>query len=235
MSIGHLFDLVDYGTNKRFDCPMCRGINTLSITKEQGKVKYNCFKNSCELHRGGSRVVNMTQGELRDKLMSKTSLEGRTAAKEAFRLPDYWIRGFGSKKAFQMLLNANALESYELGFFNLAYDPKQDRMVYLVRDENKRVVGAVGRALGTVKPKVINYPGSAKIPFTCGKGSNVVLVEDCASACSIGRFKEFTGLAMLGTNLKPEYLFYAIMNYSSIVIALDPDAYAKSFKLQENI
>ncbi len=133
-----------------------------------------------------------------------------------------------------MLLNANALEAYEQGLFKVAYDPRLDKLMYLIYEDGE-LCGAVGRALGNQKPKVYNYPDSLPIPFTCGKGETAVLVEDCASACSIARFKQFTGLALLGTHLTSEYLFHIVANYTNIVIALDPDAYSKSFKLRESI
>ncbi len=235
MSIGHCILATPYGTSQRWDCPSCGGKNTLSITKERGEVRYNCFKygNGCSIR--GSRLLQMTTTEIQNELALRTSLEGRTEVKREFRLPDYCIPGIASKKAFQMLLNRNALEAYEQGMFKVAYDPRLDRLMYLIQDNDGKVCGAVGRALNYQKPKVYNYPHSKQIPFTCGKGQAVILVEDCASACSIARFKEYTGLALLGTEISSEYLFYIVANYTNIIIALDPDAYSKSFKLRERI
>lgn len=235
MNLGSLFDKVTYGTSKRFDCPYCKGTNTLSVTKEAGRVLYHCYKNSCELHTGGSRIIAMTGEELKLALASKTALEVRTDVKREFVVPDYWIPGIGSKKAFQMLLNSNCMEAYTDRLFNMAYDPKLDRAVFLIQDEKGKVVGGVGRALSGQVPKTYNYPDSLPVPFTCGMGDTAVIVEDCASACSIGRFDDYKGVALLGTHLKAEYLFHIVANYTKIVIALDPDAYSKSIKLRNSI
>lgn len=235
MNLGNLFDKVTYGTSKRFDCPYCKGTNTLSISKESSRVLYFCYKNSCDLHRGGSRYINLTGDELKIALASKTSLEAPTDAKREFVVPDYWIHGIGSKKAFQMLLNSNCMEAYTDRMFNVAYDPRQDRTVFLVQDETGKVIGGIGRALSGQKPKTYNYPDSLPVPFTCGYGNTAVIVEDCASACSIGRFDDYKGIALLGTHLKAEYLFHIVANYTKIIIALDPDAYSKSMSLQKSI
>lgn len=239
MSIGHLFDLVQNNTTKRFDCPICNTKGALSITKANGSVKYNCFESSCTIR--GSRIIKMGYQELLDaesyakSLLANSSLEGHTEAKEEFRLPDYLIMGIGSKSAFQMLLNNNSMETYQHGMFKTAFDPKQNRLVFLIHEEGK-IVGAVGKALeNNIVPKVINYPNSKNVPFTCGTGSTVVLVEDCLSACSIGRIKGYVGLALLGTNLKSEYLAHIVANYENVIVALDPDAYVKSITLMKSI
>lgn len=234
MNIAKLIEQVQYGTSKRFDCPLCGSKNTLTISKEGGKVFYNCFKAKCSLK--GSRYVKMTNEEGKALLIARNPLlKHRIAAKTRFAIPDYWVIGLASKKCFQMLLNHNAIEAYTLGLFKIAYDPKKDRLVYLIQNINGSIVGAVGRTLSNQHPKSYNYPDSSTIPFTCGTGNTAVLVEDCASACSIGRFKEYTGVAMLGTTLTNETLFYVIANFSSVIIAVDRDATSKSVKIKRAI
>ena len=231
MNIATLFDSVPYGTSKRFDCPLCKGKGTLSITIEQGKVKYHCFKARCTLR--GSRYALMTNAEGKQMIASRNALEARTDVKAPFAIPDYWVMGLASKKCFQMLLNNNAIEAYTLGLFKVGYDPRQNRLLYFIQNTQGLIVGAVGRSLEREYPKVYNYPSSTKLPFTCGTGDTAVLVEDCASACSIGRLRDYTGVALLGTELKNDYLFYLIANFSKVIIALDRDATYKSTKLRK--
>ena len=114
MNIATLFDSVPYGTSKRFDCPLCKGKGTLSITKEQGKVKYHCFKARCTLR--GSRYALMTNAEGKQMIASRNALEARTDVKAPFAIPDYWVMGLASKKCFQMLLN---IQSGILYFFHV--------------------------------------------------------------------------------------------------------------------
>ena len=62
---------------------------------------------------------------------------------------------------------------------------QQDRIVYLVKSlSNGRIVDGVGRTLTNRKPKWRRY-GDNKTPFVCGKGDNVIVVEDCPSACCV--------------------------------------------------
>lgn len=231
MNIQKLFDSVPYNSSKRFNCPLCLGINTLTITKEQGQVKYNCFKAKCPLK--GGKHVRMSNEEGRRMYASKTQLEARTEVNATFAIPSYWVQGLASKKCFQMLLNYNALESYNLGLFKVGYDPRQNRLLYFIQNRNGNIIGAVGRALGYETPKVYNYPTDYKLPFNCGTGNTAVLVEDCASACSIGRFPAYTGIALLGTQLSNDYLFYIISNYEHVIIALDRDATYKALKIKK--
>lgn len=233
MSIISLSEQVAYGTSRRFNCPECGGHNTLSITKLKGSIRYNCFKASCGI--AGTRTVQMTHKEALNVLALRKPLQDRRAEGRHFAIPEYWIQGLASKKCFQMLLNHNALEAYRLGLFKVAYDPKLDRLVYLIQNSNGSLAGGVGRSLSGQLPKTFNYPNSEQIPFTCGYGNTAVLVEDCASACSIGRFKDYTGIALLGTTLRIEYLLYIVNKFSRVIIALDNDATYKSLKLRKTI
>lgn len=233
MNITNLFEQVPYGHMRRFNCIECGGQNSLSITKEKGRVSYNCFKAKCNL--SGSRLIKMTNGEARNVLALRKPLEDRREEVRPFSIPTYWIQGLASPRCFQMLLKQNALEAYKLGLFKIAYDPRQDRLCYLIQNTHGSVVGAVGRNLSNQLPKSLNYPDSAKIPFMCGTGDTIVLVEDCASACSIGRFKQFTGVALLGTDLRMDYLLYLIPKFDKIIIALDNDATYKSLKVRKAI
>lgn len=227
MSIDYLCQQVAPGTSDRFDCPACGGKNSLVINKFLGRGYYKCWKASCKLRK--SFAMKMSNSEL------KTHLEAQTEEVAPFVLPMYWVRGIASRKCFQMLLNGNALETYTNSMFKIAYDPRLDRLCFLITDEQDRIVGATGRACSGQLPKAWNYPGSAKVPFTCGTGSMAVLVEDALSACSIARFPEYTGIAMMGTELKVDYLQYLKKKFKTIVIAHDKDALIKSIRLRFHV
>lgn len=223
-------DSLPTGTTSRFDCPSCHGRYTLSITKDLGSVVYNCFKAGCSL--AGSVALPMSKTELRQVITKKAS--GSSLQKETeFRLPPYIIQGIGSKKCLGMLLKTHSLKVYQDGLFRTAYDPRQERFLYLIHDKGK-VVGAVGRALYNAWPKALNYEGSLPVPFTVGEGDILVLVEDCASASAVARNRHFTGMALLGTELKPEYLPW-IKKYRNVVVALDRDASAKGVRLSQRL
>lgn len=223
-----LIDKVPENQKLRYNCPSCFGENTLSISKIGSDVQWNCFRVSvgkCKLRGRKWRLASL------DSLKSR--LKGVFKPVETFSIPDYWIRGISSKKAFNIVLNTNSLVPYQKGYFNVAYDPRLNRLVYLVK-LGSNIVGGVGRAMGKEKPKVYNYPNSADTPFTCGAGKYVVLVEDCASACAVSNHPKFSGLAMLGTSLKDEYIEYAC-KYDKIIVALDNDAKTVALKLKNTL
>lgn len=227
-AIDKLIESVPNDTSRRFDCPVCRGENSFSITKLGSEVKYNCFRNSCTHRRSrGAKQLKVSMDSL------KSRLEGRTEEKRAFSIPDYWVMGIAAEKCFKMLIKTNCFEAYSKGLFKCAYDPAEDRLVFLVQKDNE-TVGAIGRTLTNKWPKTKNYPNSAPVPFVVGQGSKLVLVEDCASACAVTTINDYVGMALLGTNLKEEYIPY-IVKYDTIYIALDYDARKKALDLKNRL
>lgn len=212
-------------TNARFDCPSCGGQNTFSISKVGMKVKYHCFRNMCSFRGMQSQDLSI------DAL--KTSLEGHTEEERPFSIPDYWTRGISSEKCLRMILKTNCIKPYQEGLFNVAYDPRLNRLVYIITDAGLPV-GGVGRALGGEQPKAYNYPYSAKVPFTVKNGNTVVVVEDCASAASITRIKGLSGLALQGTILKDDFIPY-IVKFDKVIIALDNDATKKALEIKNKL
>jgi hypothetical protein len=95
--------------------------------------------------------------------------------------------------------------------------------------EDGVAVGGICRALDQSPVKVYNTKGSKPVPFICGNSRVAILVEDCASAARLG--DRYTGIALLGTHLKKEYLPY-ILHYDRIIICLDKDASQKAVKLR---
>lgn len=219
-----LIESVQDGTSRRFNCPVCRGLNTLSITKVGSEVRYKCFRASCSLKPRVQRIKASL-----DSL--KTRLKGVYKRKEEFSIPDYWVMGVASKKCFEMLFKNKIIEPYKKGLFDIAYDPREDRLVYLVKNKLGTIVGGIGRALSNKIPKTLNYPNSEDMPFTVGKGSNLVLVEDCASACRVGNIDNYVGMALLGTNLKESHILH-ILKYKTIYVALDYDARKKALSIK---
>jgi len=99
-------------------------------------------------------------------------------------------------------------------------------VVYLIKDGN-RVVDAVGRSLTDEKPKWWRY-GRSGFPFTCGVGHVGIVVEDCASACSVS--SNYTGIALLGTSLLDSYI-PILRRYKKLYVALDKDATKKALDI----
>ena len=117
-----------------------------------------------------------------------------TSNYHVFETPEYFTSVTNNERALRYLKNNNCIDAYENRLVNIMYDPKQDRVVFMVKDGLK-TVDAIGRSLNyKVKPKWYRYGKSEKL-FTCGDSQDAILVEDAASACAVSKI--FTGVALL--------------------------------------
>ncbi len=218
-------------SSHRFDCPSCGGRQTLSVDKYDGQVKYICFKASCGL-RGVNDYTLTTEG-LRNRVNKLSSVA------ESYVKDDHIILGIGDERCVDMLQKYHCLDAYKKGLFKCGFDPLQDRLVIFITDSCGKIVGAVGRSLpkkkdavSYPKPKTFNY--YIEQPFVCGKGDIIVLVEDVFSAIAVTRLEGYVGLALLGTNLKKNYI-ETICGYDKVIVALDKDAKTKALKIKNTL
>ena len=111
------------------------------------------------------------------------------------------------------------------------YDVKEDRLVFPIRHEG-RIVDATGRSLSKRLPKWKRY-GKSGLPYTSGCGKVAVVVEDCLSAAVVG-YGTFVGVALLGTSLQESHKRY-LSQFSTAIIALDPDALPKTLQMAKEL
>jgi len=114
---------------------------------------------------------------------------------------------------------------------NLLYDVKENRVVFPVVQDNN-MVDATGRSLGKKLPKWKRY-GNSGLPYSFGCGSVAVVVEDCVSAAVVGS-DVLVGVAVLGTSLSESHKRY-LMQFSTAIIALDPDALTKTLAFAKEL
>ena len=127
--------------------------------------------------------------------------------------------------------NNNCMNAMEKGLAKIMYDPKKDRVVFLIKEQNE-VISAIGRAITSENyPKWFVY-GTKSNPFVCGKHNQAILVEDCASACAVSNI--ITGIALLGTSLPEEYIPH-LKKYDRVFIAFDRDATVKALDLSSKL
>ena len=208
------------GHTKRMNCPECGGIKTFTVTNNMGSLVWNCYKASCNV-RGGNRV-HLSADDIR---------AGFTGAKEfaedTFELPSYIVPHRDRRSVLKFC--------YEYGFepddVGVSYDIKEDRVVFPIT-HNGKLVDATGRALGKRLPKWKRY-GKSGLPFTHGCGNVAVVVEDCVSAAVVG-YGSFVGVALLGTSLQDSHKGY-LAQFSTAVIALDPDALPKTLHMAKEL
>ena len=208
------------GSTKRMDCPNCGGYKTFTVTNNMGSLVWNCYKASCTL-KGGTRV-HLSVDDIRSGFSGAEKF-----AEEAFELPSYIVPHRKTNDVLQFCCSYQ-LDPDELG---VLYDVKEDRVVFPI-SHNGKLVDATGRALGKRLPKWKRY-GKSGLPFSHGCGKVAVVVEDCVSAAVVGG-KSFVGVAILGTSLQESHKGY-LTQFSTAVIALDPDALPKTLQMAKEL
>jgi hypothetical protein len=113
----------------------------------------------------------------------------------------------------------------------LMYDVRDHRVVFPICHGGK-IIDATGRALGKRLPKWKRY-GNSDLPYVYGYGKVAVVVEDCVSAAVVGS-DVYVGVAVLGTSLSEGHKRY-LSQFSTIIVALDPDALPKSLKFAKEL
>jgi len=214
---------VPAGETRRFDCFACGGASTLSVTRESGYLNWNCFRASCSVK--GRSGVARSSAEL--VALFREHTEQRPAV---LTIPDWWVLPTSNEAASEWLVKNHVMPAYSHRRVDLRYDPRQHRIVFLIRDpDNGEVVDAVGRALTKdVKPKWLRY-GRSRLPFICHKDNSLaVLVEDAASACAVSEVA--TGVGLLGTHATDQAIG-VLRRYERVIIALDPDARKRAIEL----
>jgi len=217
-------DLEDNVT-QRLDCVVCGKRNTLTVTRMDGKVLWNCYSASCSV--GGIGNANYSREDISNKL----SVRVEDKKEEDFTIPAYFVRDVTrSHECLNYLNEFNCMEIFDKNPDRFCYDVKNDRLAFMTVYDSK-VVGAVGRAL-KYGMKWYRYDNS-HIPFIIGDNEDVaVVVEDCTSACVVSH--EATGIALLGTNLLTEHISY-IKPYKKVIVALDRDATDKAVDIQRKL
>lgn len=221
------WDLRD-GERKRLNCPACGGFNTLTASNDLGFVVYNCYKLGCGTRGAVSGV--MTAADIAKRL------KHRANSRPTMELPTMEIPlsmvypGNGNS-----LLNSFK-DKWDLGDIPLMFDLKDKRAVFPIYHKG-RMIDANGRSLSGAIPKWLRYTGKAVVyEYVVGEpNGSVVILEDVISAITVAKVSRgTTGMAILGTSLGPAHMEF-ISNYSSVIIALDPDAANKTIDFKRQV
>jgi hypothetical protein len=209
------------GETKRMNCPNCKGYKTFTATNNMGSLVWNCYKVSCRVS-GGTRV-HLSVEDIKAGFAGAEEF-----AMDTFELPTYIIP-HRDNVYMNRWCDTWGLDMDELG---LLYDVKESRVVFPVMHEGK-MVDATGRSLsGHRLPKWKRY-GKSGLPYTHGCGKVAVVVEDCVSAAVVG-YGNFVGVALLGTSLQESHKRY-LAQFSTAVVALDPDALPKTLAMAKEL
>lgn len=211
------------GETKRINCPFCGGKNTFTITRKDGARVWNCYKASCTASGGTGDTRSLDS--IKRRLTAPTSLLNGTVRINPEPIPRILSAYDAHSDVIDYLQSVHAYEAVLQGIAGVSYAPKENRVLFWMNHGR----GAVGRALDGRKPKWKVFGDTTGV-FTCGQGPTAVVVEDAASACSVGIIPGYTGVALLGTHLdglKKRQL----MSYERIIFCLDNDASKKSISL----
>ena len=207
------------GETKRVNCPSCGGYKTFTATNSMGSLMWNCYKASCNVK--GNTRVRLTSDDIRK------SLGGFVDEIEGIRFdkPEWLVKDNDKIASFcdKWELDADAL--------GLLYDVKENRVVFPVM-QGSVMVDATGRSLSHRLPKWKRY-GKSSLPYMYGHGKTAVVVEDCVSAAIVGD-DVYVGVAVLGTSLSDYHKRY-LSQFSTAVIALDPDALPKTLQFAKEL
>lgn len=223
----------------RGDCPKCGGKNTFSATRENGAVVFHCFRASCELAGKVKKEIGLE--ELRRMDLTSVFRTSMGMDRSPWSIPDH----FCSIKSnhVDLLDQWRILDYYRKHTEIFRYDPRQDRIVFLIIHDGV-CHGAVGRAINfRTRPKWFIYNSVCSSMFVVpnrdclaadlhGISNTTILVEDCISACVVSSVCD--GMALLGTNFLPDYI-EDLLPYSHVLIALDKDASKKAIDLQRRL
>ena len=208
------------GESKRLDCPMCKGYKTFTVTNNMGSLLWNCYKVSCVI--SGSTRIKLSVEDIKGVLQKE-----QADSENDFTMPEH-IVPHDSRKNVLSWCDTWQLNPDEL---NLFYDVKEDRVVFPITNKGK-IINAIGRALGKRLPKWKKY-GNNGLPYFKGCGTTAVVVEDCVSAAVVGS-THIVGVAVLGTSLSEAHKKW-LAQFSTTIIALDPDALKKTFQFAKEL
>ena len=209
----------------RMDCPACNKKNTFSVSDTGGERLWFCFHADCNVR--GRTGFRIRKEAAYHPLLSKVKHKPKPdTCNGTFEIPDTFVALSREQVAESYVKKVNAYDAYLAGRVDIRYDFRMNRVVYLIKD-GRHTVDAAGRSLANLKPKWWRY-GKSGNPFVCGSSRIGVVLEDCASACSISNI--LSGIALLGTNLQDSHLPF-LRRYDRLIVALDKDATKKALQL----
>ena len=211
----------------RGDCPVCRGKNTFTATRDGSTMLYNCYKLDCRVK--GVVSSGMTAQEIQRRL---NQYEEPESEHELFTWPEYIVKPTAEHKNFTRFVSRWGLEGEDL-----MYDVRDERVVFPIH-ERGRLVGATGRCTSYAgQVKWLRYDRTPTV-FTrvIGKPNGVVIiVEDVISATVAAQeFPGVTGLAILGTSFGVADMQH-LDSFHKVIVALDPDAAQKTLQYKKEI
>lgn len=199
-------------------CPFCKGgttgEHTLSVSRRDGVLYWNCHRSSCPFRGASSRAG---RGQTATQTVQTRGAVGRMLVRESEPIPaelrEYIRDRYG--------ITGRHAALYGLGWI-------EDRLSLPVQDLQGNVVGVNLRSLTGATPKAKLHTEDGAIAWYVNHTSpDVIIVEDQLSAIRASDF--LTSVALLGTNLNEERAYEIKSGCSgNCYLALDADAWNKA-------
>lgn len=235
---------LEVGESVRMECPACGGDKTMTVTRYDNRLVYNCYRASCSTRgvlmsrsaSGGFSQIESVRRKEEDATRKRARefdevFSSRLVLPKEFRDKLYETFGFVPP-------TAGVIPSAWHGF----------RILFEVRDYTQRLVGFVARRYdwtGTMGgPKSVSFGysshhwarrtshGQNSVPDKHG----LVIVEDVISAEKISAAVGIPSVALLGTSLSDECLSDIVRTKPSTVsVFLDPGAEGAAIKVAKRL
>lgn len=225
-------DILKSQGRNRGDCPICYGKNTFSFNSVGGEILFYCFRANCSA-KGKINYILMI-----DEIVSyrHNILNHDKENNTYYELPKYFVSPLSNIECFKYLSRYNLLNFYTNNSDRIRYCPKEHRCVFILKDYEGVIKGAVGRYLGNSSDmgRWRIYQRLSGILYVLENNSqNLVLVEDCVSASYLIQ-SNINSAAILGTNLPDDSIQY-LLRYDKLYLMLDDDATNKAIQIQKQL
>ena len=125
-------------------------------------------------------------------------------------------------KAVDFLKEGHAYEAYKNGVLKVKYAPKEDRLLFYNKKEDR----AYGRYMSELRTtrrlwKEFGLPHNLEKFFFVGSGNIVVIVKDIRTACAVGSLPYCTGCARSFGGGNPPYDSDGFSRFSLVLVDTD--------------
>lgn len=221
---------LDLGVNQsiRTVCPFCNAAHETSFTlnRTEDGIQYGCWRAKC-----GKRGFIPSKAMQYDPHWHKKEPKKRkpkTFSYDTVELPDELV------EMFYVRYSITKDELIQNGF---SYAPELDRVIMPIYNYLGYEIGQVARSYDPdiTGSKAINYFSDGKshlhyVPQGMYRNGAIVCVEDIPSSLRCARFGR--AIAILGSYISHENILELAEHTGEVIIALDPDATNKAFKMR---
>ncbi|MDJ0764819.1 MAG: hypothetical protein QNJ97_17695 [Myxococcota bacterium] len=211
---------LEEGENQYTSCPAC-GKPKFSVKREDGRILYRCFRNSCSLHGGGALQANGRRVLMeRPRPRKQRIAPYQGALRELTEEEEQFLREKIGWRQWHLLLARPRYAEEQERFAFPIYSPMGRRRGWVLRSYLGREPKAKTR-MDVEEPHLSWYTG--------GRSSSVLVVEDIPSAVRAARYVD--AVAINGTGCGPDYINEIAAHKRNVIWALDNDATGQAIEL----